>query len=78
LELIARRTIKELENGNDVKDIEKYATTGTAQYNCMVDCIRKKLNITSLKFNTLEDLINEIGLPKESVCTHCYDHSSYF
>ena len=78
LELIARKTIKEIENGDDAKDIEKYATTGTGQYNRMVDCIRKKLNITTLKFNTLEDLIREIGLPKESVCTHCYDHSSYF
>ena len=78
LELIARRTIKELENGDDAKDIEKYAITGTSQYNNMVECIRKKLNITTLKFNTIEDLIKAIGLPKECVCTHCYDNSSYF
>lgn len=78
LELIARRTIKELENGDDAKDIEKYATTGTEQYNRMVECIRKKLNITTLQFNTMENLIKSIGLPKERVCTHCYDNSSCF
>ncbi len=78
LELIARRTIKELENGDDTKDIDKYSTTGTEQYNRLVECIRKKLNITTLQFNTMENLIKSIGLPKECVCTHCYDHSSYF
>jgi amidophosphoribosyltransferase len=78
LELIARRTIKELENGDDEKNLDKYATTGSEQYNRLVECIREKLNITTLKFNSLEDLIKAIGLPKESVCTHCYDNSSYF
>lgn len=78
MELIARKIIKELENGNEEKNLEKYATTGTEHYNQMVECIRKKLNITTLKFNTLEDLIKAIGLPKECVCTHCYNNSSYF
>ncbi|MDR1380921.1 MAG: amidophosphoribosyltransferase [Tannerella sp.] len=78
LELIARRTIKELENGDDEKNLDRYASTHTEQYNCLVENIRKKLNITTLRFNTLEDLIKAIGLPKESVCTHCYDNSSYF
>jgi len=77
LELIARRIIKELE-GDDAKDLDKYATTGSDQYNTMIDCIRKKLNITTLKFNAVEDLIASIGLPKECVCTHCYNGTSYF
>jgi len=78
LELIARRTIKELENGDDEKDLDKYTTTGSEQYNRMVESIRQKLNITTLKFNSLEDLIKAIGLPKKCICTHCYDNSSYF
>ncbi|WP_106827724.1 amidophosphoribosyltransferase [Parabacteroides pacaensis] len=77
LELIARRVIKELE-GDDVQNLDKYATTGTPEYNNLVERIRKQLNITTLKFNTLENLIASIGLPKECVCTHCYDGSSYF
>ncbi|WP_099465007.1 MULTISPECIES: amidophosphoribosyltransferase [Parabacteroides] len=77
LELIARRIIKELE-GDDTKDLDKYAETGSEQYTKLVECIRKKLNITTLKFNTVEDLIASIGLPKECVCTHCYNGSSCF
>ena len=77
MELFARRVVKEIE-GNDAKDLENYATTGSAQYNCLVDCIRRKLNITSLKYTTIEDLVASIGLPKERICTHCYDNSSSF
>lgn len=77
LELIARRIVKELEGADD-KNLELYSQTDTPQYTQMVDLIRKKLNITTLKFLTLEDLIEAIGLPKECVCTHCYDGSSYF
>jgi len=77
LELIARRIVKELE-GDDSKDLDKYAATDSPQYNKMIDCIRKKLNITTLRFNTVEDLIEAIGLPKECVCTHCYDGTSCF
>jgi len=78
LELIARRTIAELENGDNAKNIELYQKTGTPQYENMVESIRKKLNISSLKFNTLEDMVAAIGLPKEKLCTHCYDGSGCF
>ncbi|MCD8042983.1 MAG: amidophosphoribosyltransferase [Tannerellaceae bacterium] len=74
LELIARRIVKELE-GDDAKDLDKYSETDSPQYTNLVDCIRRKLNITTLRFNTVEDLIASIGLPKECVCTHCYDGS---
>lgn len=72
LELIARRTVKELE-GDDSKDLDKYSTTGSEKYNNMIECIRKKLNITTLKFNAVEDLVTSIGLPKDCVCTYCYN-----
>lgn len=77
LELIARRIIQELE-GDDPQNLDQYATTGTPEYNKMVDEIRTRLNITTLKFNTVEDLIASIGLAKESVCTHCYNACSHF
>ncbi|MDR0796011.1 MAG: amidophosphoribosyltransferase, partial [Tannerella sp.] len=46
MELLARRIIQEIE-GDSTKDLEKYATTGSDQYNRMVECIRQKLNFTS-------------------------------
>lgn len=75
LELITRRTIKELE-GEDDKDLDQYAQHGSEKYNRMVDAIRTQLNITTLKFNSLDNLVNAIGLPKEDLCTHCWDGSS--
>jgi amidophosphoribosyltransferase len=44
----------------------------------MVEEIRSQLGLTSLKFNTIEQLINAIGLPKCQVCTHCFDGSSQY
>ena len=77
LELITRRIIKELE-GDENKNLEKYATTGSPEYEKMVDIIAKRFGLSSLKFNTLETLIEAIGLPKCQVCTHCFDGSSHF
>lgn len=72
LELITRRIIQELE-GDPNKDLDKYATTGSPQYNRLVETIRARFGLDSLKFNTLETLVASIGLPKCKLCTHCFD-----
>ena len=77
LELITRRIIAELEGDPD-KNLEKYATTGSPEYEKMVSIIAERFGLTSLKFNTLETLVEAIGLPKCKVCTHCFDGSSCF
>ena len=77
LELLSRRIIKELE-GDENKNLDKYATTDSPEYKKMVELIRERFGLTSLKFNTLETLIEAIGLPKCKVCTHCFDGSSHF
>lgn len=76
LELITRRIIKELEGDPD-KNLGKYATAGTPEYRKMVDIIRERFGLTSLKFNTVEELVRTIGLPKCKICTHCFDGSSH-
>ncbi len=77
LELMARRIIQEIE-GDHTKNLEKYATTDSPEYKKMVEMIRERFGLTSLKFNTVETLIEAIGLPKCKVCTHCFDGSSHF
>ena len=77
LELVTRRIIKELE-GDENKNLEKYATTGSPEYNRMVEIMRERFDFTSLRFNTLETLVESIGLPKCKLCTHCFDGSSCF
>lgn len=77
MELITRRIIEEIEGDGNAK-LDRYATTGSPEYNELVERIRARFGLTSLKFNTLETLINAIGLPKCKVCTHCFDGSSRF
>ncbi|MCD8262696.1 MAG: amidophosphoribosyltransferase [Bacteroides sp.] len=77
LELITRRIIKELE-GDENRNLEKYAQTGSPEYDKMVRIIVEQLGLTSLQFNSLETLVEAIGLPKCKVCTHCSDGTSYF
>lgn len=77
LELITRRIIQDFE-GDANKNLEKYAETGSPEYQRMVEEIGRRLGLTSVKFNKIETLVQAIGLPKERVCTHCFDGSSYF
>lgn len=77
MELLTRRIIEKLE-GDPNKNLDRYATTGTPEYEKMVDCIRERFGLTSLKFNPIETLLKSIGLPKCKVCTHCFDGSSRF
>ena len=75
-ELITRRVIEELEGGQ-VKNLEAYRDETTPQYARMVETIRKTIGVDTLKFNSLDTVCNAIGLPKEKICTHCFDGSSY-
>lgn len=77
MELITRRLIKEFE-GDENKNLDKYATTDSPEYLRMVAEIAKRLNLSSLKFNKLETLVESIGLPKCRICTHCFDGSSAY
>ena len=76
LELITRQVIRDFE-GDDAIALERYAQTGSPEYQRMVDEIARRLGLSSVKFAHIEDLVASIGLPKERVCTHCFDGSSY-
>ncbi len=77
LDLVGRKVINQLENGREV-DIRPYAIAGSDQNRRMVTTIGEQLKLTSLKYQKLENMIAAIGLPKEKLCTHCWDGSSYF
>ena len=72
LDLAARKAIRELE-GPEPGDVTEYTRAGSAKHQAMVKSIAKRLNLTSLKYQKLEDLVTAIGLPKEKVCTFCWD-----
>ncbi len=74
LDLITRRVIRDRE-GENVSDelLADYANPDSQNYQEMVEEIRKRLNFTSLKYHRLDDLVEAIGLPKEKLCTYCWD-----
>lgn len=77
LDLAGRKSIKELEGVED-KELGLYAQAGSEKNLAMIEKIRIQLRLTSLKYQRLDDLVEAIGLPKERLCTHCWDGSSYY
>ena len=72
LDLAARRAIQEFESAGDV-DLAAYSDPDSEKYAMMVEWIRKQLNLTSLRYQRLDDLVEAVGLPKEKLCTYCWD-----
>jgi amidophosphoribosyltransferase len=70
-ELAARRAIRDLE-GRDREDVGEYVDHNNPKYQKMVDWIAKELEVTTLRYQTVEDMIKAIGLPKEKVCLYCW------
>ncbi len=73
LDLITRRIIREREGDKISPELlADYADPDSQNYKEMVEEIRKRLNFTSLKYHRLDDLIESIGLPADSLCTYCW------
>jgi amidophosphoribosyltransferase len=69
-DLAARRTIKELEG--DTADIREYVDPDGGRHQEMVGRIQKRLGLTSLKYQRVQDLADAIGLPRNKICTFCW------
>jgi len=76
MDLATYKAVHQLEGKEDV-DMAAYSDCCSEKYKSMVEKIRENLGLTSLKFQKLDDLVKAIGLPKEKLCTHCWDGSSY-
>ena len=77
LDLAGRGVINEIEGREDI-NMDEYLVPGSEKYTQMIDRIRQHLRLTTLQYQKLEDLVDAIRLPKERLCTHCWDGSSYF
>ena len=70
-ELAARRAIRALE-GDDIEEVADYINTDSEKFSQMVGWIKDDLGVTSLKYQTLKDMVRAIGLPEESLCLYCW------
>ena len=78
-DLFARRVIRDLEGTSELTDeiLKPYSDPDSEKYKEMVRVMCQHLQLDSLQFQRLDDLVKAIGLPKEQLCTHCWDNSSY-
>lgn len=70
-ELFARRVLKKM-HGRHIQDVEPYLDTDSKQYKEMIKAMEKDLNVNSLRYQRLEDMLSATGLPRESLCTYCW------
>ena len=73
LDLAGRRAISELVGHQEEVPLDEYADHASDGYCAMVDRIRNRLNLTTLQYQTLPDMIEALEMPKDRVCTYCWD-----
>jgi len=70
-ELFARRILKQL-HGKHIDDVGPYLDIDSKEYKKMIKAMESDLNVTSLRYQRLEDMMLTTGLPKENLCTYCW------
>ena len=73
MELIARRTIFDLEGEDGFKYIDEYSDPDTERGKRLREHICKELHFASLEFQSLNGIIDAIGIPPENLCTYCWN-----
>ena len=73
MELLARRVIYELEGEEGMKYVEEYADGRTERGKKLREHICETMHFTSLDFQTLDGLVEAIGLPECKLCTYCWN-----
>jgi amidophosphoribosyltransferase len=71
-ELAARKAIRAIE-GKDLEDVSEYLDSNSDKYKKMVDWIAKDLGVTTLRYQTIEDMVKAVGLPREKLCLYCWN-----
>jgi len=72
MDLAARKAIIKLE-GKEPDSLDAYCDPATEEYNCMVNYLRDRLNLSTLKYQNIHDMIDAIGIGKEKICTYCWN-----
>ncbi|UCG57306.1 MAG: amidophosphoribosyltransferase [Phycisphaerales bacterium] len=70
-ELAARKAIRNLE-GHDMQDVSEYMDHKNEKYERMVEWIAKDLGVTTLRYQTVDDMVEAIGRPRDTLCLYCW------
>jgi amidophosphoribosyltransferase len=77
LDLAGRKAIAEA-GGDAANHLADYFDPTTKKYREMVEKIRERLGLTSLKYQSLADMVEAIGLPRDKLCTYCWNGESLY
>ena len=72
MELLARRTVQDLEGDEGQKHLDEYADASTERGKCMLETICRQLGFKSLGYQSIYGLLEAIGIDPEKVCTYCW------
>jgi amidophosphoribosyltransferase len=75
-ELAARKAIRAIE-GKDIENVSDYLNHKSEKYKQMVDWIAKDLDVTTLRYQRLDDMVKAIGLPKNKLCLYCWTGNNF-
>ncbi|MBQ2259567.1 MAG: amidophosphoribosyltransferase, partial [Spirochaetales bacterium] len=72
MELLTRRIIQELEGSDGHNHIDEYSDSSTERGKCLLKSICEKLGFDSLGYQSLDGLMEAIGIDKDMICTYCW------
>lgn len=72
MELLARKTVQELEGDEGEAHLEEYSDPNTCRGQCLVKTICEKMHFHSLGYQSLDGLLEAIGIDRDKVCTYCW------
>ena len=72
MDLLARRVVQELEGDEGQQHLEEYADASTERGKCLLHSICEKLGFDSLGYQSIDGLLEAIGIDKDKICTYCW------
>ena len=73
MDLIARRVVDQLEGEEGVAHLSEYADARTERGQCLLKTICEDMGFDSLSYQSLQGMIEAIGIDPEKICTYCWD-----
>ena len=72
MDLLARRIVNELEGAEGLEHLEEYGDAKTQRGQCLLRAICEKLGFDSLGYQSLDGLLEAIGIDRDKICTYCW------
>ena len=72
MELLARKTVQELEDDEGQKHLDEYADASTERGQCLLKTICQQMGFDSLGYQSIDGLLEAIGIDRDKICTYCW------